>query len=130
MPVFNSHTDRVALIQRLDTRPGLLIACYCAAWCDTCTQYRQPFEALAERLTDCTFIWIDIEESPELLGDEDVENFPTILLQDDRGTLFFGTQLPHIQHLERLIQSVQDPARVALSGGPGDLVSHLVNFDV
>lgn len=121
MPVFNSHTDRVALIQRLDTRPGLLIACYCAAWCDTCTQYRQPFEALAERLTDCTFIWIDIEESPELLGDEDVENFPTILLQDDRGTLFFGTQLPHIQHLERLIQSAQDPARAALPGGPGDL---------
>lgn len=121
MPVFNSHTDRVALIQHLDTRPGLLVACYCAAWCNTCTQYRQPFEALAERLSDCTFIWIDIEECPELLGDEDVEDFPTILLQDDRGTLFFGTQLPHIQHLERLIQSVQDPTRVALSGGPGDL---------
>lgn len=121
MPVFNPHVDRHALIQRLDTHPGLLIACYCAAWCDTCTQYRPPFEALAERLTDCTFIWIDIEECPELLGDEDVENFPTILLQDDRGTLFFGTQLPHIQHLERLIQSVQDPARAALSGGPGNL---------
>lgn len=121
MPVFDPQIDRLALTQRLDTHPGLLVVCYCAAWCDTCTQYRQPFEALAERLTDCTFIWIDIEECPELLGDEDIENFPTILLQDDRGTLFFGTQLPHIQHLERLIQSIRDPARAAVSGGPGKL---------
>lgn len=121
MPVFNPYIDRPALTQRLDTHAGLLVVCYCAAWCDTCTQYRQPFEALAERLTDCIFVWIDIEECPELLGDEDVENFPTVLLQDGRGTLFFGTQLPHIQHLERLIQSVQDPARAAISGGPGNL---------
>lgn len=121
MSVFDSHTDLPALQRRLDAHSGLLVACYCAAWCDTCTQYRPPFEALAERLTDCTFIWIDIEESPELLGDEDVENFPTVLLQDGRGTLFFGTQLPHIGHLERLIQSVRDPARAALVGGPGNL---------
>lgn len=121
MTVFNPHIDRPALIRRLDNSPGLLAVCYCAAWCDTCTQYRHAFETLAERLTGVTFIWIDIEECPELLGDEDVENFPTILLQDGRGTLFFGTQLPHIQHLERLIQSVQDPAHTALPGGPGDL---------
>ncbi|MBV6273048.1 thioredoxin family protein [Alcaligenaceae bacterium CGII-47] len=121
MSVFNPHIDRPALAQRLDTHTGLLVVCYCAAWCDTCTQYQQPFEALSERLGDSTFIWIDIEECPELLGDEDIENFPTILLQDHRGTLFFGAQLPHIQHLERLIQSIRDPARTTISGGPGDL---------
>jgi hypothetical protein len=121
MTVYNPHLDRAALVQRLDEHAGLLVVCYCAAWCDTCTQYRPDFEVLAARLEDCTFMWVDIEDSPELLGDEDVEDFPTILLQDRRGTLFFGTQLPHIQHLERLIQSIRDGTRAALPGGPGDL---------
>ncbi|MDN5843129.1 MAG: thioredoxin family protein [Alcaligenaceae bacterium] len=121
MPVYDPHTDLAGLRARLHAQPGLIVACYCAGWCDACTQYRGLFEALAQRMPSHTFVWIDIEENPELLGDEDVENFPTILLQDDRGTLFFGTQLPHIQHLERLIQSVGGPSHNVIEGGPGNL---------
>ena len=121
MTVFDPSTNRAALHARLQEQSGLIVACYCAAWCDTCTQYREPFEALARRMPAHTFVWIDIEENPEFLGDEDVENFPTILLQDERGTLFFGTQLPHIQHLERLIQGVGDPAHEPVTDGPGSL---------
>lgn len=121
MPVFDPRTDLAGLRARLQAQPGLIVACYCAQWCDTCTQYREPFEALAQRMPSHTFAWIDIEENPELLGDEDVENFPTILLQDARGTLFFGTQLPHIQHLERLIRNVCDPSHETIANGPGDL---------
>ena len=51
-----------------------LVACYCAAWCDTCTQYRGKFEALALARPDVAFAWIDIEEHPEYLGDEDDED--------------------------------------------------------
>src|SRR3546814_13435956 len=85
MPVFDPLHDKPALLNRLQQDDGLIIACYCAAWCDTCTEYRPQFDALADKWPDHAFVWIDIEESPELLDDEDVENFPTILIQNPRS---------------------------------------------
>ncbi|AEC20528.1 hypothetical protein PT7_1988 [Pusillimonas sp. T7-7] len=67
---------------------------------------------------------MDIEENPELLGDEDVENFPTLLIQDQRGSLFFGTLLPHISHLERLISSL-DKDSPLVEQSPGALLDLL-----
>lgn len=86
----------------------MLVACYCAAWCDTCTLYRDRFEALATQHPEHAFVWIDIEDYPELLGDEDVENFPTLLIERAGKVLFFGTMLPHIQQLERLLATLSD----------------------
>ncbi|WP_245150638.1 thioredoxin family protein [Pollutimonas harenae] len=109
-----------ALASRLREQEGLAVVCYCAAWCDTCTEYRPGFNALAGKLPQHTFIWVDIEENPELLGDEDVENFPTLLIQDRRGSLFFGTLLPHISHLERLIGSLDEHSPL-IEPSPGAL---------
>lgn len=104
-------------LQSLDT--PLLVVCFCAAWCDTCTAYQADFEALANHWPDATFIWIDIEEHPELLGDEDIENFPTLMLQTRQDTLFFGEQPPHVSHLERLIRMhEQQPAALRPIEGP------------
>jgi len=103
--VLLAHTHAHALEKRLRQQPGvLLVVCYCAEWCKTCTGYRRDFEALAQRLPQHLFAWIDIEESPQLLDDADVENFPTLLLQREGQTLFFGTQQPFIHHLEGLLQ--------------------------
>src|SRR3546814_6083877 len=74
MPVFDPLHDKPALLNRLQQDDGLIIACYCAAWCDTCTEYRPQFDALADKWPDHAFVWIDIEESPELLDDEDVRS--------------------------------------------------------
>jgi thioredoxin 1 len=102
----------------------MTVVCYCAAWCDTCTQYREQFDALAKRWPTHTFVWIDIEENSELLDDEDVENFPTILLQTRTGNIFFGPMLPYIGHLERLlVQYQQTPATI--DTGPGQLAGLL-----
>mgnify|MGYP001081156331 CR=1 FL=1 len=102
--------ESIELETRLGLPVDLLVACYCAAWCDTCTIYRTRFDALAQRLPEHAFVWIDIEDFPDLLGDEDVENFPTLLIQRGDEVLFFGTMLPHIEQLERLIQTLQsDP---------------------
>ncbi|UYO92861.1 thioredoxin family protein [Pollutimonas sp. M17] len=120
MPVFDPIHDKHALLHRLQDGGGLTVACYCAAWCDTCSEYRPQFQALAEKWPAHAFVWIDIEENPELLGDEDVENFPTLLIQSPEGNLFFGTMLPHIGHLDRLIRSLEEHAPVSLSG-PGPL---------
>jgi len=108
VPTYNPQLDPSALAQRLQDNDDLLVVCYCAQWCDTCTQYQPQFDALAERLPRHAFIWIDIEENPEMLGDEDVENFPTVLVQNARANLFFGPQLPYISHLEKLLEHVDE----------------------
>jgi hypothetical protein len=121
MKLFNPATDPDALRARLAADSGRRVACYCAAWCRTCDAYRPALESLADSLPDWTFIWIDIEDSPEWLGDEDVEDFPTLLVQDAGGTRFWGTQLPQIGHLRRLIEGAA--GLPALATGPGRLES-------
>jgi len=116
MTVFNPLLDLPGLQARLENGDDTLVVCYCAAWCDTCNAYRPEFEALAERLPGHVFIWIDIEDNPELLGDEDVENFPTLLVQTPSANLFYGPMLPYISHLEKLLTRVQDSPPIA--GGP------------
>lgn len=103
MKVFNPHTDLAALRDHLTQDAGRRVVCYCAAWCRTCDAYQPALEALAEQRPDWTFIWVDIEDSPDWLGAEDVENFPSVLVQDRAGTRFWGVQLPHIEHLQRLL---------------------------
>ncbi|HEU4853349.1 MAG TPA: thioredoxin family protein [Telluria sp.] len=80
-----------------------IVACLCAAWCGTCGGYRNAFEAVSQRHPDKTFIWIDIEDNADLLGDLDVENFPTVLVQRGDTVAFFGTMLPDPLVLDRLV---------------------------
>ena len=82
-----------------------IVACLCAAWCGTCASYRAAFEALAARHPDKHFIWIDIEDQAEVVGDLDVDNFPTLLIQRHDMVTFFGTMLPDPALAERLIQA-------------------------
>lgn len=125
MNFFDAQLELPALAQRLASHDGLVVACYCAAWCDTCRQYRAGFEALAGRLPGHVFIWVDIEENEALLDDEDIEDFPTLLVQSPAGNLFFGPMLPHPEHLERLLRSAtaEDPASEDGPGPLGKLVS-------
>ena len=87
-----------------------LIACLCAAWCDTCNQYRQPFELLASAHPDKCFAWIDIEDQAHLVDEIDIENFPTILIQYEDSVAFLGTMLPDTSQLQRLLSSVMENA--------------------
>jgi len=124
MPLLVPGIDDDALRAALATPGTWLVACYCAAWCDTCTQYRPKLEALSEALPGYACAWIDIEDHPDLLGDEDVENFPTLLVQRDGRVLFYGPMLPHIGHLERLLQNL-DADSPAVSTGLPDVASLL-----
>ncbi len=80
-----------------------VIACLCAAWCDTCCGYRSSFEQLTTLHPDKRFVWIDIEDQADFMGDIDVENFPTLLMQRGDTVAFFGTVLPDIKLADRLI---------------------------
>ena len=86
---------------------GFVALCLCAEWCGTCREYREAFENLTASLPEVRFRWLDIEDEAERMGDLDVENFPTLLVARDDVVLFFGTMLPHIGHLERLIETLR-----------------------
>jgi len=120
MPLLVPGTDTPAL--RAALPPGgndtWLVACFCAAWCDTCEQYRPRLAALADTQPQRTYAWIDIEDHPELLGDEDVENFPTLLVQIGARVVFYGPMLPHIGHLERLLESLGPDSATVATGLP------------
>jgi hypothetical protein len=60
---------------------------------------------VAERHPDKFFVWIDIEDHADIVGDLDVENFPTLLIQHHELVAFFGTMLPDAGIAHRLVQS-------------------------
>jgi len=107
MPVhYPANADTARLLALLDRPDAGLVVCFCAAWCDACRGYQPRFEELSARYPDMLFVWADIEDHPELLGDEDVENFPTLLIRRGARTLFYGTMLPHIGHLQRMLENL------------------------
>ncbi len=54
-------------------------------------------------------MWVDIETQDDLLGDLDIENFPTLLIADALGQArFAGTVLPHPETLQRMCQAALD----------------------
>ena len=88
-----------------DALAEFLVICLCAEWCGTCREYRPGFEALAKRFPGARFRWLDIEEQADDMGDLDIENFPTLFIQRAELILFFGTMLPHLNHLQRTIET-------------------------
>ena len=123
MPLMQSLTldsttrDAVAAAVHGD---GWTVACLCAGWCGTCSTYRHSFEAIAARHPQLRFVWIDIEDQADIVGDLDIENFPTLLIQHEDVVAFFGTVLPDPALAERLIAaqlstSKEDLQRLAAS---------------
>ena len=97
-----------------------IVACLCAAWCGTCASYRATFDEVASRHPDKFFVWIDIEDHADVVGDLDVENFPTLLIQHHELVAFFGTMLPDAGLAHRLVlaqseQSDEELSRLAVS---------------
>jgi len=83
-----------------------VIACLCAAWCDTCTAYKAKFDELASMHPEQRFVWIDIEDQADVVGDVDVTNFPTLLIQHGDIVNFFGTVQPELLQADRLLRSL------------------------
>lgn len=86
--------------------PAMHVFCLCAQWCGTCREYQPVFAQLASQWPEVKFVWVDIENHDDLLGDLDIENFPTLLIADAQGQArFAGTVLPHAETLQRMCQA-------------------------
>lgn len=117
---------------RLATSP-LVVLALCADWCGTCRDFQQMLDRLARARPEIVFAWADIEDDAELVGDIDVESFPTLAVFRAGQTLHYGVSLPQEGLVARTIDTLAarppQPARdmpdaVAalahwIAGGPG-----------
>ncbi|MDW5444524.1 thioredoxin family protein [Polaromonas sp. SM01] len=99
------------------------VACLCADWCGTCRDYRTVFDQVAAEYPGMPFLWLDIEDQAALVGELDIETFPTLLIADGDELRFAGPLLPHAGTLSRMVGALApgvaatsvDPALTALA---------------
>lgn len=85
------------------------VICLCADWCGLCREYSDVFAQMAARYPSSRFVWLDIEDQADLVGDIEVETFPTLLIADASGMQFMGPLLPHAETLSRLLDALLQP---------------------
>ncbi len=105
MNLLTLTADNRATLAAWLAEDATVTACLCAAWCDTCNTYQAKFAELANLHPDQYFVWIDIEDRADLVGDLDIDNFPTLLIQRGATVCFFGTVLPDTKLADRLLQA-------------------------
>ncbi len=98
--------DRDALAAAVADPRRVVVVSLCAAWCDTCAQFRVAFERIALARPGTTFVWLDIEDDSAVCGDIDVENFPTLAVFLGATPLHFGVSLPHEGTVARLVDAL------------------------
>ncbi|MBI2726755.1 MAG: thioredoxin [Polaromonas sp.] len=89
------------------------VICLCADWCHLCRDYREVIDTVARGLTGFRgfqFAWLDIEDHAGMVGEMDIETFPTLLVADAAGMLFFGALTPQASILRRLLESLAGAA--------------------
>ena len=82
----------------------------CAQWCGVCRDYQIFADAQRQQGQD-QWVWVDIETHADLLGDLDIENFPTLLICQAEQVLFLGAISPQAGVALRLIQSLHEGNR-------------------
>jgi thiol-disulfide isomerase/thioredoxin len=103
--LFCDHCAMPTPLNAHPTNPPLLVACLCADWCGTCREYAPRFEQLRAAFPSVQFVWIDVEDESELVDPIEVENFPTLLIATPDRVQFFGTVMPHLETLQRLVET-------------------------
>ena len=110
----------------------LHVVCLCAAWCRTCEQYAETLQAVladfsARGLAAAPPRWIDIEDEADLVGDLDIETFPTLLVYDAQRLYFAGPLTPQPDMLRRLLDKALDGEHAPQAHAPafGPLLQRL-----
>ncbi|MDI4634597.1 thioredoxin family protein [Pelomonas sp. V22] len=89
-----------------------LVACLCAAWCRVCDSYHEVIAQLRERHPGVRFVWVDIEDDEELVGDLEVDTFPTLLVGAGTQLRFIGPVTPQLATAERLLTGLAEAPAV------------------
>ena len=97
----NIPLDRPSLASAFGDESRLVVVSFCAAWCDTCGEFRAAYERIAAARPDMRFVWLDIEDDSAVAGDINVENFPTL-------AVYRGVSLPQEGTVARLIDALSE----------------------
>lgn len=101
------------LIRHPTAASRLWVVCLCAQWCRACNDYEAVFAGIAgavcERHPETCFVWLDVENQADLVGDLDIETFPTLLVGDSEGVRFLGAVTPQPDVLSRLLEAMHEP---------------------
>jgi thioredoxin 1 len=97
-------------------RNELLVVCLCAAWCKTCTEFRGTFDRLATENAGARFVWLDVEDDNAVVGDIEIENFPTLAVFRGEKPLFYGVTMPQQGAVARTLAALsrEDRDRVCV----------------
>jgi thioredoxin 1 len=122
-----ARSDDLSFAAALHARP-LLVVAFCAAWCNTCDEFDEGYNALAAARADVTFVWLDIEDDADVAGDVDIENFPTIAIYHQGRAVHFGVSLPQAALVGRLLDALDAGSRTiaadeAIAGLPERLAT-------
>lgn len=82
------------------------VICLCAEWCPTCREYQLVFRQVGKAFPNLRFRWVDIEIDTEIVGDLDIENFPTLMIHRGSSVLFYGVMRPMAENLVRLLELI------------------------
>ena len=91
------------------------MVCLCAAWCKTCTEFRETFDKLAQSDAAAKFVWLDVEDDSALVGDIEIENFPTLAVFSGAKPLFYGVTMPQEGVVARTLASLARDERDAVA---------------
>ncbi|MFV0548393.1 MAG: thioredoxin domain-containing protein [Limnobaculum xujianqingii] len=89
-----------------------LIAGLCASWCENCESWQIVFSSLSDKYPDYCFVWLDIEDHPDMVAEVDLDILPVLLVQDRDNILFLGPVRPDREVAERIIQSTSSTMQV------------------
>jgi thioredoxin 1 len=98
------------------------LVCLCAAWCRLCDAYQPVLQQVATEWgasgRGLQVHWIDIEDEAELVGEFEVETFPTLVVLDDHRVCFAGPLTPQPETLRRVLRATIDDLAPDARGTP------------
>lgn len=106
----DNELTRALVQQTLDDAPAPApagaVICLCAGWCGVCRDYRAIFDEVARAHPALVFRWVDVEDEADLLGDLDIETFPTLLVSNGHTLRHAGPLVPQAAHLLQLLRNL------------------------
>lgn len=83
--------DAAAIRQRL-TEGAALVACLCTEHCHRCDDWWGEFRDLADEFPDACFVWLDVNEHPDMIADiPGITAYPFLLVQTTAVRLLEAT---------------------------------------
>lgn len=100
--------DRLELQTRLPAAltEGAVVVFLCAQWCGTCKTFAADAQALAQAFPQALFLWLDVEDDSAVVGDVDVDNFPSLAVFVRGVPVHFGVTMPQRGVVGRLLKAL------------------------